>query len=205
MSHFEGKARVLTLPEFKRAERAAMLTKHALRNRAMLYLSFSLALRACEIRRLRIKDVLLPDGTLKEELNLRKYMTKGNKQRHVYLTNKKTKEVLMEYIQHLKFKVETRRFRNVFDVNDLLFPSQKGGEFLPGDIVRVFAKIYSMAGLNGARSHSGRRTFITTKIDEGVDIKAIADIVGHENIHTTIGYHQKNPTRLKKIAAKSIF
>lgn len=205
MSHFEGKARVLTLPEFKRAERAAMLTKHPLRNRAMLYLSFALALRACEIRRLRIKDVLLPDGTLREELNLLKHMTKGKKQRHVYLTNKKTRKVLLEYIKHLKHKAENRRVRNVFDVNDYLFPSQKGGEFLPGDIVRVFSMMYKMAGLVGARSHSGRRTFITAKIDEGVDIKAIADIVGHERIQTTIDYHEKNLSRLKKISEKSIF
>lgn len=194
----QGKARVLTLAEFKRAEKAAMLTRHALRNRALLYLSFSLALRACELRRLRICDVLSPDEKLFDEINLLKSMTKGKKQRHVYLTNKKTIEVLEEYLHYLKSNSKLR-------YNDPLFKSQKGGEFLPGDMVRVFTNIFKAAGLVGARSHSGRRTFITTKIDEGIDIRAIATIVGHENINTTVGYYEENPTRLKKISEKSIF
>ncbi|MCC2666534.1 MAG: site-specific integrase, partial [Gammaproteobacteria bacterium] len=57
----------------------------------------------------------------------------------------------------------------------------------------------------GAKSHSGRRTLITKLIDEGYDLKAVADIVGHASIKTTVSYHQSNPTRLKKISEKSIF
>ncbi len=201
----EGKARILTLAEFRRAEKAAMLTRHSFRNRALLYMSFSLALRACELRRLRIKDVLSPTGEINEEINLLKHMTKGNKQRHIYLTNKKTRDVLMEYIDHMRKKTESRRRNNFFDVNGLLFPSQKRCGFTPGDMVRVFKLIYKLAGLQGARSHSGRATFITCKIDEGVDLKAIADLVGHADIRTTVGYHQRNSNRLKKIAEKSIF
>lgn len=200
-----GKARVLTLEEFKRAERAAMLTRHALRNRALLYMSFSLALRACELRRLRIKDVISEDWELFDEIILLKYMTKDKEQREVYLTNKKTRKVLYQYLDYYKYKIESRRVRNTFNFDDLLFPSQKGGEFLRTDMVRVFRDIFKIAGLKGARSHSGRRTFITSKIDEGVDIKAIADLAGHSDIRTTIGYHQKSPSRLKRIAEKSIF
>lgn len=206
---YEGKARVLTLPEFRRAEKAAMMTRHSLRNKALLYMSFSLALRACELRRLRICDVLAPDGTLLEEINLLGTMTKrtkkiegkkkkGKKQRHVYLTNKKTRDVLLEYINmHL-------RGRNI-RMDAPLFCSQKGGEFRPGDMVRIFRLMFKDAGLPGARSHSGRRTFITAKINEGVDIRSIALIVGHENINTTVGYHDAHIDKLKFISEKSIF
>jgi hypothetical protein len=36
----QGKARVLTLPEFKKAVKAAELTQHSKRNKAILYLQF---------------------------------------------------------------------------------------------------------------------------------------------------------------------
>ena len=193
---YEGKARVLTNAEFMRAEKAAMLTRHGLRNKAMLYMSFAMALRACELRRLRIRDVLSPDGTLLEEINLLSRMTKAKKQRHVYLTNKKARKVLMEYIDSIKKCAKW---------DDPLFKSQKGGEFLPSDIVRVFTNIFKLAGLANARSHSGRRTFITAKINDGFDIRHIAIMVGHENINTTVGYHDENPDILKKIAEHNIF
>lgn len=199
----EGKARVLTLVEFKRAEKIALLTKHPLRNRAILYCSFGLGFRACEIRRIQIKDVLSSDGTLYEEVILRRSVTKGKKQRNVYLTNKKVREILIEYIQDLKGKYEKKRIP--FCMDNPLFMSQKGGEFLPNDIVRLICNIYKTAGIEKAKSHSGRRTLITKLIDDGFDLKAIADIVGHSSINTTVEYHESNPSRLKKISEKSIF
>ncbi len=199
----QGKARVLTLIEFKRAEKVALLTKHPFRNRGILYLSFGLGFRACEIRKIKIRDVLSPDGTLYEELNLEKHVTKGSKQRHVYLTNKKLREVLLEHIDNLKYTYQRKKMPFCLDAP--LFMSQKGGEFLPNDMVRLICNIYKTAGIIGAKSHSGRRTLITKLIDDGYDLKAIADVVGHSSIHTTVGYHQSNPSRLKKISEKSIF
>lgn len=199
----QGKARVLTLDEFRRVEKVALLTKHPKRNRAILYLSFGLGCRACEIRRIRIKDILSPDGTLYEEMSLEKRVTKGNKQRHVYLTNKKLCKVLLEHIDDLKINHEKKR--TPFCIEDPLFMSQKGGEFLPNDMVRLICNLYKTAGIVGAKSHSGRRTLTTKLIDDGYDLKAVADILGHSSIQTTIGYQQSNPTRLKKISEKSIF
>jgi integrase/recombinase XerD len=196
----EGKARVLTPEEFKRAEGAALLTRHSLRNRTLLYLSYSLALRACELRRLRIRDVLSPDGKLFDEINLLKCMTKGKKQRHTCLSNKKAREILKEYLKHL-----AEKNRGNLRYDDYLFSSQKGGEFHPVSMVIAINDIYKKAGLVGARSHSGRRTFITNKIDEGYDIVTIATFVGHDDINTTRGYAETNPTKLKKMASKSIF
>lgn len=199
----QGKARVLNLSEFKIAEKIACLTKHHFRNCAILYFSFGLGFRACEIRRIKIKDVLSHDGKIYEEITLEKRITKGKKQRHVYLTNKKLMAVLINYISELKKKCERKKI--LFCYDDPLFMSQKGGEFSACNIVRLICNIYKSAGLVGAKSHSGRRTLITKLIDEGYDLKAISDIVGHSSINTTVGYHESNPTRLKKISEKSIF
>nr|WP_242604517.1 tyrosine-type recombinase/integrase [Legionella gresilensis] len=53
----------------------------------------------------------------------------------------------------------------------------------------------------GASSHSGRRTFITKLIEQGVDIKAVSRLAGHASIVTTSIYVDDNPDRLKRIVA----
>jgi integrase/recombinase XerD len=200
----KGKARVLSLPEFKRVEGVINLKKHAARNKAILYLSFGLGLRACEIRGLKICDVLERDTeTLKETIVLTK--TKGDKVREVYLTNKKLIQALQDHLKEMKFYLKVKKRNMPFILTNPLFVSQKGGEFCKTEIVCLFNKFFKDAGIEGARSHSGRRTFITTKIDEGCDIKAISELVGHSNISQTVQYHQSNPTRLKKISERSIF
>jgi integrase/recombinase XerD len=197
----KGKARVLTLLEFKKVEKMITLTRYVKRNLAILYLSFGVGLRACEIRRLKIGDILNKDGTLKELVSLTK--TKGNKQRDMYLTNKKVRAVMIDHIIEMKRLLSKKRIP--FASNTPVFMSQKGGPFLKHHLVALICSFFKAAGIEGAKSHSGRRTFITTKIDEGYDLKAIADIVGHSNIQSTVAYHQSNPTRLKKISETSIF
>ena len=68
------------------------------RNIAMIYCSFGLGLRAKEIAALKISDIF--DGQLNvlEEVNLTRSMTKGEKQRHIYINNKKIIKALKEFI-----------------------------------------------------------------------------------------------------------
>lgn len=199
----EGKARVLTPAEFKRAELAAKSMRHGLRNVTILYLSFCMALRACELRRLRIGDFLEADSiTLVQEVNLLKSMTKGSKQRHVPFTNKKARQVLSDYIEHMRSKL--KKLHLELDLNAPLFPSQKGGFFSVASFNAIFIEIYKLAGLSGAKSHSGRRTFISRHVEMGTDIKVLQVIAGHEHINTTAGYMDVDPMRLRRIAEKSV-
>lgn len=197
----KGKARVLTLQEFKRVEQMILLTRYTKRNLAILYLSFGIGLRASEIRCLKIGDILNNEGVLKEIVSLT--ITKGNKQRDLYLTNKKVRAILIEHTDEMKKILSKKRIP--FSSNTPVFMSQKGGQFLSNHFVALMCNFFKAAGIERAKSHSGRRTFITTKIDEGYDLKAIADIVGHSNIQSTVSYHQSNPIRLKKISETSIF
>jgi integrase/recombinase XerD len=74
----------------------------------------------------------------------------------------------------------------------------------PTAFIDLFVDIFHTAGLNGAKSHSGRRTFITRHVEMGTDIKVLQVIAGHEHINTTAGYMEVNPLRLKRIAEKSV-
>ncbi|CAJ8041715.1 integrase family protein [Burkholderia pseudomallei] len=192
----EGQAKVLSESEFRRTVSVVKKEAHAKRNVALLYCSFGLGLRAKEMASLRIRHVLDDDGTLLDEVNLDGSMTKGGKQRHAYLTNPKVAVALRDYID------ERREAEGIlFNYDAPLFRSQKGGQFTPNTVQQLFRRMYTKARLQGASSHSGRRTFATTLIEKGVDIKAVSKLMGHASIAMTARYVEDNPVRLKQISA----
>jgi integrase/recombinase XerD len=48
--------------------------------------------------------------------------------------------------------------------------------------------VYKGAGVKGASSHSGRKTFITSLASQGVSVFVLAAISGHKCISTTQKY-----------------
>ena len=52
-----------------------------------------------------------------------------------------------------------------------------------------------------ASSHSGRRTFATKLIENGVALTNVQKLLGHKNVQTTTLYIQENPMLLGKISA----
>lgn len=192
----EGQAKVLTESEFRRVVNAVKKEAHSKRNVALLYCSFGLGLRAKEMASLRVRHVLGVDGKLLDEINLDSTMTKGNKQRHAYLTNAKVADSIRDYLDERR-----KREGALFNCDAPLFRSQKGGRFTPNTLQQLFQRMYSKARMQGASSHSGRRTFATTLIEKGVDIKAVSTLMGHASIAMTARYVEDNPVRLKQISA----
>lgn len=191
----EGKAKVLTENEFKRLLKIVLSGKNAKRNTALLYFSFGLGLRAKEMSLLKVNHVLdETNDCLLEEINLTGNMTKGDKQRHIYLTNPKVQKMLLDYIEERKNDKKIS-----FNYHSPLFVSQKGGKFSPNSLQQLFSQLYKQAGIIGASSHSGRRSFATKLIEGGVDIKAVSRLMGHSSISMTAQYVEDNPMRLKRI------
>ena len=52
--------------------------------------------------------------------------------------------------------------------------------------------------MNGASSHSGRRTFITRLANKGVSVRQLAALAGHVNISTTQKYIDVNSEQLAR-------
>lgn len=191
----EGKAKVLSENEFKLLLIVAKEGKYANRNLALVYCSFGLGLRAKEIASLSIFDVANVHYQLLDEINLKRSMTKGEKQRQVYITHKKVRDILQAYLNELK---EMPRHKP-------LFQTQLKSRFSANSLQKWFRMLYDKAGIHGASSHSGRRTFITRLIEQGADIKAVSRLAGHANIITTAIYVEDNPERLKRIANMALF
>lgn len=190
----EGQAKVLSERELSRVVNVVKKTAHAKRNAALLYCSFGLGLRAKEMAALKVKHVLGVDGNILEEINLTGAMTKGSKQRHAYLTNPKVVSAICDFITDRQ-----KREGILFNLEAPLFKSQKGGSFSPNSLQQLFHRMYRDAKLQGASSHSGRRTFATTLIEKGVDIKAVSTLMGHSSVVMTAKYVENNPARLKQI------
>ena len=196
----EGKARVLTSSEFKRLIAIAKDANYSHRNVALIYCSFGLGLRAKEIASLKISDFFDEELNILEEVNLTRSMTKGEKQRHIYINHPKVIEALQNHIKTMKEKQSIN-----FKYHSPLFISKFKSRFTPDGMQKWFKKLFDKAGIKAASSHSGRRTFITRLIEQGADIKAVSLLAGHSSITTTAGYVDSNPDRLKRISNLAVF
>ena len=190
----QKRAAVLTDSEFARVLSIAKDSKHGMRNVALLYASFALGLRAMEMATLRIRDVVSDAGALRQDVLLTTAHTKGGKQRHVYLANKHARRALSDY---LNARSSAERIKPA--PNAPLFRSGKGGAFTPNTMQMLFKRLFVAAGLPDASSHSGRRTFATSLIERGVDIKAVSTLMGHGSVGMTARYVEDNPVRLRRI------
>lgn len=167
----------------------ATSTKHKERNRAMLLLTHWAGLRVGEVAALKIGDMLNEDGSIKEEVRLLPQQTKGSHARTVYLGNKIRKE-LANYTASI----------NRVNKEKPLFYTQKRSGFTANTLTQHFFHLYRDAGIHGASSHSGRRSYLTGLADKGISIHILKSLAGHRNIATTAAYLYSSPSQLKAAA-----
>jgi integrase/recombinase XerD len=176
-------AKTLTEQELRRVLDYIAVRPHALRNRAMLLVTHSAGLRVGEVASLRFEDVVASDGTVRDEILLLPEQTKGHFARLVFI-NAKLKRELKAYISQYPTTKPGAK----------LFYSQKREElgFTANTLTQHFHYLYKRAGLVGASSHSGRRTFITNLAAKGVGVRVLMSLAGHRNIGTTQAYIDVN-------------
>ena len=181
-----SQARVLNPQELRRVLDHVATRRHSARNRAMLLLTHYAGMRVAEFAALRINDVLNDSGTIKPEIRLMPDQTKGKHARTVYLNERMQKE-LAQYIRLLKIK----------DASKPLFYTQKKDGFSANSLTQYFFYLYRAVGLEGASSHSGRRSFLTGLANKGTAIHILKSLAGHRNISTTATYLYSSPDQLK--------
>ena len=75
--------------------------------------------------------------------------------------------------------------------------SAKGGGFTAQTVVNLFKRIYRMAGIDGASSHSGRRQFVTQLADRGINARLVQILARHKHLSTTQRYIDVNENALR--------
>jgi integrase/recombinase XerD len=181
-----SQARVLNPQELRRVLDHVATRRHSARNRAMLLLTHYAGMRVGEVAALRMYDVLNSDSTIKGEVRLMAEQTKGKHPRTVYLNERMQKE-LSNYIRCIRVK----------DQSKPLFYTQKQSGFSANSLTQYFFYLYRACGLDGASSHSGRRSFLTGLANKGTAIHILKSLAGHRNISTTASYLYSNPSQLR--------
>ena len=154
-----SQARILSQSEFRKILLHIAKKKHHARNKAIVYCSFFGCMRVGEIASLTIKDVLNDDGSIKEEVYLKAFQTKGSRGRTVYMPTKLQEEIKSYLTVRFGLKDKDLQVLHYTDTSKALFGSQKNSQrgFSPNTLCQWFTKLYSDCSINGASSHSGRR------------------------------------------------
>ena len=184
-------AKTLTQQELRRVLDYTATRKHSVRNRALLMTTHLSGMRVGEVASLRNSDVLDAEGNIRNEIRLSAEQTKGNEARVVFVSDKLRKE-LEQYTRSM----------NKANINPVLkfFYSQKrtSDGFTANTLTQFFHYLYKRAGIDGASSHSGRRTFITNLATKGVGVRVLMSLAGHKNISTTQAYIDVNDDMKRK-------
>jgi integrase/recombinase XerD len=172
-------AKVLNNTEVRKVLDYVATRKHSLRNRALVMMMFNTGMRVSEVASLRIRDVMDTDGNIKNEIRLLAENTKTNEARTVFVNEKLRRELQ----QYAKLLVNT-------NPNCKFFYSQKRDSdgFSSSTLCQHFHYLYKRVGLDGASSHSSRRTFITTLANKGIGVRVIMGLSGHKALSSVQCY-----------------
>jgi site-specific recombinase XerD len=152
-----------------------------LKHKALLVTAFSAGLRVGEVVRLKVSDV---DS---KRMQIRVTAGKGAKDRYTVLSETDL-VVLREY-----FKAEKPQ--------DWLFPGEEPTDHLSERSAQhVFEHAKKKAGITKkATFHTLRHSFATHLLEDGVDIRYIQELLGHDSIKTTERYAHVTQPALARI------
>jgi integrase/recombinase XerD len=193
-----AQAKVLSDKDVRKVLLYIASRKHATRNRAMFVLLNSTGMRVGELAALRLCDVLTPTGEIGDEIRLAADQTKGSRGRTVVLSQKAQEEI-KNYLQ-TRFKLKDLLAVTFTDTSRALFTTQKNPNrgFSASTLTQHFHYIYKGAGINGASSHSSRRSFITNLANMGVSVRVLMELAGHRQLSTVQKYIDVNPSMMRK-------
>ena len=175
-------AKVLTEAEMKRLLAVVGNDRHPERNRLAVMMSHLAGLRVGEIAALRISDLVHGEGRVRDQLRSSPAQTKGRVSRTIFLNRRLQREI--------------RRYLDSFPAlpapESALLRSQKSGSYSANTLCQLFGELYRRAGIDGASSHSGRRSFNSKLAQSGVSAKVIMGLAGHRHLGTTQRYFEVN-------------
>ena len=157
----------------------------ALRNRLILETFYSTGMRLSELLNLKMSNIDLSESQLK-------VLGKRNKERIIPFSPSHGK-LISKYI-------DIRKSEGIRDENELLFVSLNGKKLYPKLIYRLVVHYLSeVTTLEKKSPHVLRHTFATHMLNNGADINAIKELLGHANLSATQIYTHNTIEKLKNI------
>ena len=161
-----------------------------LRDKSILEILYSTGLRISELISIKLDDINIDNKVIK-------VFGKGSKERYVLL-GKEALNSLSDYLNNIDTKSENSIF---------LYPAVNGNvdkHISQRTMFNIIKKYLIMISNNEKLSpHSLRHSFATHLLDNGADLLAVKDLLGHEDLSSTQIYTHVNIGKLKNIYSKA--
>lgn len=155
----------------------------SLLDKTIIELFYSTGIRLSELINLKYNDIDWKNKTIK-------VIGKGSKERIIPF-GKKAEESMKNFVE----------IRKISNINNLVyfFISNKGLKLYPMQVNRLIKKDFkSVTELKKRSPHMLRHSFATHLLDNGADIRAVKELLGHESLSTTQVYTHVTAEKLKK-------
>jgi integrase/recombinase XerC len=159
------------------------------RNRLIVELFYMTGMRLSELVNLTVSDMNLAKKTIK-------VLGKRNKERIIPLSN----SLVIQIDVYINFRNE---IKNAID-NKYLFITAKGKKVYQKLVYRLINYYLSIiTTLEKKSPHILRHTFATHMLNNGADLNAIKELLGHSNLSATQLYTHNTIEKLKKVYQQS--
>jgi integrase/recombinase XerD len=157
------------------------------RNRAIIETLYGCGLRVSELINLKLSDLFFDEGFIK-------VTGKGDKQRFVPIGAH-----TIRYIEI--YRNEVRVHQNIQPESaDTLFLNRRGKALTRAMIFTIVKQLAEVAGIGKNISpHTFRHSFATHLLENGADLRAIQQMLGHESITTTEIYTHIDKSLLTEV------
>ncbi len=157
------------------------------RNRAIIEVLYGCGLRVSELINLKISDLFFEEGFIK-------VTGKGNKQRFVPIGS-----ITIKYMEIYRKEVRIHQKVNPTAL-DTLFLNRRGNGLTRAMIFHIVKELTEKAGIHKKISpHTFRHSFATHLLENGADLRAIQQMLGHESITTTEIYTHIDKSHLTQV------
>ena len=159
------------------------------RNKLIIELFYSTGIRRIELINIKLKDVDLENKTIK-------ILGKRNKERIIPLLN-----MVMDSVEI--YKLERNKLETITD-NEYLFLTKKGVKVYETLVYRIINDYFSKASTKVKKSpHILRHSFATHLLNQGAELNAVKELLGHSSLAATQVYTHNSIAELKKVYAKA--
>ena len=155
------------------------------RDKLIIELFYSTGIRRIELVELKLSSLDLNNNTLK-------VLGKRNKERFVPL--------LESVIQTIKKYLEVRNELEIIKDNKELFLTKKGVKIYETLVYRIINQYFSLASSKVKKSpHILRHSFATHLLNQGADLNAVKELLGHSSLAATQVYTHNSIAEIKKV------
>ena len=160
------------------------------RNRAILETLYACGLRVSELINLQLSNLFFEEGFIK-------VLGKGRKERFVPI-NKRAIKFINFYVEHYR-NHQTPQPKDT----DILFLNRRGKRLTRAMIFTIIKRLAENIQLKKNISpHTFRHSFATHLLENGADLRAIQQMLGHESIITTEIYTHLDKSHLRQVIDK---